>query len=418
MPIEINYFAWEENKGKDDIFSSVYGFVTHGYFSRIKSGNLVCQLVHARGWYPFVSYELLADNENTLISKLNRIVFDYHHIYDWRVFDVSSELANALHSALRKIPKFPGGITDTLIPPKQSYFYHDVLRVSTQPNIDFKRDWSGANFAFDNSEDANLLDDCIQSITEMGEECANGKLWYRDRIEDTFEPFRLLFRKKMKHARYQGKWSTPPPPEYSPWDDQYQIDRNLLNTFYGENLRDNWKRQLDFKFYLPGFMRLLALHNDKNKHGAMFIFEKISETDFPNWDTDEQQALHNYFMALWQYILVYFPPLGIDAYTFTHGVQLTGADVTPYVQHWKQAFHRVEVSRHLAGYIQSLFEQYVGRGEVVLDEVPKILQCWLQEIADGDYFLKRFLEYDGVRPLATEFADASDMLKALMDVGL
>jgi hypothetical protein len=87
------------------------------------------------------------------------------------------------------------------------------------------------------------------------EELTENKYLYRDKVTATFEPFRLMFRKKIKHAKYQGKWSAPALPDYPQLSDKYYYtDLDLLRTFKSENLSDNWKRQLDFRFYLPGFM--------------------------------------------------------------------------------------------------------------------------------------------------------------------
>jgi len=109
----------------------------------------------------------------------------------------------------------------------------------------------------------------------------------------------------------------------------------------------------------------------------LIVFQKIGETDLSSWDDDEREALGNYLNNLWEYVLAYYPPLGMDAYTFIHGVQLTGAEVVPYVNHWKQELHRVEVTRHLAGYVQSLFEACAEQGDSVFGDVPISVRRWL-----------------------------------------
>jgi len=240
----------------------------------------------------------------------------------------------------------------------------------------------------------------------------------RPRLEEAIESYNQAFHNHGKYNKYQGRWKTPT----NTYGYYYTYYRSYLNGFENEDISDDYLRQLDYRHYLPRFLWLIAFQDAhlqvSNRNDSMVVFQKIGETDFSSWDEDEQEALHNYFKALWDYVLAYYPPLGIDAYTFVHGVGLAGADVTPYIEHWKQEFHRVEVSRHLAGYIQTLFEQYVQRGEVIFDEVPKILRRWLKEVAMGSYFLKRFVEYDGVRPFAEEFADASEALDVLCDAGL
>jgi hypothetical protein len=110
--------------------------------------------------------------------------------------------------------------------------------------------------------------------------------------------------------------------------------------------------------------------------------------------------------------------LGLMRIPLFMGVGLAGADITPYIEHWKQEFHRVEVSRHLARYVEILILQIVENGNDRFDRMPINLRDWLRELNEGEYFLHQFMAYDGVRPFAEEFASAHDTLDMLCDEGL
>jgi|GEM_PF-1836369 len=420
MTVEINYFAWEENKHKGDEFASVYTFVKYAPLSRIKNGYLACQVIHQKGWSPWVSYELLAEDANTKVSKLCRIIYSPIHIYEWREYDVPFRKDSAFNSYIQRIPEYQWSDTDYMPPPFQKDWQYLIVRVGTQPDIYFEITPMSSNYSYiSDMTKENLWSLSVMGILNLCDEITNIKKWYRSRVEETFESYRHLFRKKTKHAKYNGKWSRPKPPEYSDWDDRYyKVDREILRSFVDVDLKGNWKSQLDFKYYLPGFMRLLSLHHAENTVGALFLFQKIAETDFPSWDADEQATFHNYLGALMDYILVYFPSISMDILTFIQGVQTIDGDVERYVNHWKSKSGDVAAMRHLAWTVNHVLALYSEIGNDAIEILPDALHDWLREVYADQTFVDLHADYDGVRPFATEFDEAHTALDMLIEAGL
>lgn len=389
----------------------------------------LCSIEYYRGSQPRVLYALYADDEDSPISMLSRstwtlvwIDFNSANIITHSDIEVaiSPEQAEQFHHWLSWFPE-PQPLYIDISHPSKDYEESDNYRVILHKRYGEKSyhcGWGTLDFKLpDHNYDE--WERRVKQLIAAFENLTGNINQIRPRLETAIEVYDKTFHNKGKYSKFQGRWTLT---REERWQYPYTRYKNLMTTFETESLAADELRQIDYRHYLPRFLWIVAFQKIDGYmdrwNDPMLVFKKISETDFPSWDKDEQEALLSYFEALCNYVLIYFPPLGIDAYTFIQGVQLAGADVTPYVNHWKQAFDRVEVSRHLVGYVQSLFEQYIERGEVVFDEVPKILRRWLHDIAEGDYFLKRFMEYDGVRPFVPEFAEASDTLKAMIDAGL
>ena len=387
----------------------------------------LCNIEYSRGSQPRVSYALYAEDENSRISLLSRSTWTINMI-DYRTGDltthsdidvaVSAEQADEFDRWLSWFPEPQPLHMDisfdrwtenvqtyhvTLHEPygEKHYRYGFNTRSFTLPRHSYKQ-WETR---------VNQLIDSFENLTGNINQV-------RPRLEEAIESYNQVFHNHGKYNKYQGRWKITPQYTFIYY---YTYYRHYWYDFIAEDISDDYLRQLDYRHYLVGFLWLVAfedIHLQSEQIDSLVVFRKIGETDFSSWDEDEQEALHNYFMALWDYVLTYYPSLGIDAYTFIHGVGLTGADVTPYIEHWKQEIHRVEVSRHLAGYVEALFREYVESGRGVIDSVPMSLREWLRELGAGDYFLEQFMAYDGIRPFAEEFADASEALTALIDEGL
>jgi len=418
MPVEINYLGWDDEDGMRALFDSIHGYLKDGYSSHIKSGYLVCHLKHVRDPYPAVSYEFLAEDKDAPITKLNRIVFNnhwtYEHvgIYDWQTFDISPELASELHSVIERIPEYRLATSDILI---SGDYYEDILRVDTQPDVCFYRDWGSANFSA-----GKIFDECVYEIVRLGEAIANNTLQYRDYVEATLEPFRHLFRKQIVREKYQVNWSRPTswnPKKLEQRDKVILADRQTLTAFLDVDLHDDLKHQLDFKFYLADFMRLMGLRNYFAPNVGK-VFQKIAETNFRSWDADEQSAFHNYLGALMDYILVYFPSISMDVLTFIRGVQTIDADVERYVNHWKSKSGDVATMRHLSWTANHVLALYSEIGNDAIETLPDALRGWLREVYTDKSFVEWFDEYDRVRPFATEFDEAHTALEILIEAGL
>jgi len=384
----------------------------------------VCQIQYRIGYQPRVFYKLYAKDEHSAITTLTRSIYSLNqgkpvtnsHIE----VELSAEQAEQFHIWLSWFPE-PERLYMDISPGE---WRNDVKNYSVTLHEPYGEKWYSlgwGNLSFRLPRHSyDQWEDNVNQLIDSFEELTGNVNQVRPRLEEAIESYNQIFHKHGKYNIYQRRWKVPT--NTSTYRYYYTYYRSYWYDFVNEDILDDYLRQLDYRHYLVGFLWLVAfqdVHLEQSKRiDSLVVFQKIGETDVNSWEIDEQEALHNYFRALWEYVLTYYPSLGIDAYTFIHGVGLAGADVTPYIEHWKQEFHRVEVSRHFAGYIQSLFEQYIQHGEIIFDEVPKILRRWLKEVAMGSYFLKRFVENDGVRPFAGEFADASEALDVLCDAGL
>lgn len=384
--------------------------------------HIVCRIQYHIGNQPRVFYTLYAKDKQSRITKLTRSIYALDrgktltnsHIE----VDVSVKQAEQFHSWLSWFPE-PQYLNWDIQPGEWGEDIQNYSVTLHEPYGEkwYSLGWGDLSFrlpkhSYDQWETrVNQLIDSFEALT--------GNLnQVRPHLEETIKSYNQIFHKHRKYNKYQGRWETP---TYT-YRHYYKRYRSFFHDFVNEDITSDTSRQLDYRHYLPKFLWFIAFQNVHLQVGeridSLAVFKKIGETDFSNWKEDEQEALHNYFRALWDYVLAYYPPLGMNAYTFIHGLILAGMDVTPYIKQWKQEIHRVEVSRHLAGYVDVLFQCYVKDGVIVFDSVPKILRRWLKEIATGSYFLKRFIEYDGLRPFAIEFADASEALDALCDGGL
>jgi hypothetical protein len=105
MPVEVNYFAWANNKGKSPDFASFFDFVRGSIKERTKSGQLIAQIIYKNGFHPHISYEFYADDEDSPIIKLVWIVVSYRIMYEWNEVDVPIEIATEIDQKLRQLPR-------------------------------------------------------------------------------------------------------------------------------------------------------------------------------------------------------------------------------------------------------------------------------------------------------------------------
>lgn len=400
MPIEINYNY----------------FARRGIEIDINSGYRVAYIAYTYGWRPKVVYIFVAEDDNSPISKIIRYIALRGKLLSLHEADVSEALAQQIDECLLRLPRPKPAIVDYL-PILLAYLHrgYSVELGARYNNISCWKDYGGANFVFEYRTQYDIFYKNLHVIIDLCEELTGNKNYLRHHLEGAVEHFQDVFWGKGKYRKYRKRLRRFPKSELN---HDYRQYHRYLTEFQHENLENDELRSIDFRHGLHGFLWRVAFE-DTDRIGRhtidpMLVFQKIGETDVLSWDDDEREALIAYFDALRDYILTYYPPLSIDMYTFVHGVMATGLDVVPYIQHWKRQFHRIEVSRHMAGYVQALYQAYGEHGDSAFDEVPRILRRWLRELAEGEYFLKRFMEYDGVRPFAHKFADASDTLGVLI----
>jgi len=379
----------------------------------------VCVLRYRKGNQPYVSYGLYADDDSGQITTLVRFAGFEHNSNREDSVDVSYELSRELDALLLRFPDSrPNHSDGHLFGSPLNIDNYDVFLYAKygEKSYHYGR---RSSFVMSNSNFEIWLF-LVKKLLQMFEGLTGNKSQLRPYIEETIEAYKKSFHKKGRHSKYQKRWIEP---QLSDWVYHHVSYRPFFDEFINEDISTDELRQLDYRHYLSSFLWLIAFQNTVRLYkpkpiDAMTAFKRLSETDVLNWDKDEQDALRDYFTALWDYVLTYYPPLGMDAFTFIHGVGLTGFDVTPHIKHWKASMDDISASRHLAGYVRSLYARYVESGAGVFDDVPKMLRRWLHDVGDGDYFLKRYMEYDGVRPFADEYAEASEMLSLLQEGGL
>jgi len=393
--------------------------------------HAVCTLRYRKGNQPYVSYVLYADDDSGLITGLFRRTWikwnrfnegkTYYETTTFRedTVQLDSDIGQKIDQMLLRFPEPKPNYSDghSFASPLHINNYD----VSLYAKYGEKWYQYGRHLSFRMSyTDFDLWLSLVKRLLVIFEDLTGNINQLRPTVEDKVDAYHDAFHKKGKHSKYQRRWTEP---QLDDWVYHHVSYAHFFDDFTDEDLSIDELRQLDYRHYLSSFLWVIAFQKTVVLYppkpiDAMIVFQRLSETHILSWDIDEQDALRDYFDALWDYVLTYYPPLGIDAFTFVHGVGLTGFDVTPYVKQWKSSMDDISASRHLAGYVRSLYELYTEDGTGVFDTVPKILRRWLREVGEGDYFLKRYMEYDGVRPFAEEFAQASDVLNALLKEGL
>ena len=391
----------------------------------------VCILQYHKGNQPYASYTLYANGSGQITTLIRSTWIVWAESEEGKIYyetttfreDTVQVDSDTVQKINRILPRFPE--------PQPSYsdwhMFGSPLNVDNYSLSLYTKDdekhysygHGGSSFSMSHS-DFDLWLSLVKRLLVMFEDLTGNINQLRPIIEDKVDAYHDAFHKKGKYNKYQRRWTEP---QLSTWVYHHVSYAHFFDEFVDENISNDELRQIDFRHYLSSFLWLIAFQKTVVSYppkliDVMTVCQRICETDVLKWDADEQDALRDYFTALWDYVLAYYPPLGMDAYTFVHGVGLTGLDVTDYIKHWKSSIDDVQASRHLAGYVRSLYAQYVESGADVFDDVPKILRRWLRDAGEGDYFLKRYMAYDGVRPFADEYAEASEMLSLLHDEGL
>jgi len=388
----------------------------------MKGKHVVCEFWHYKGYYPKILYTLYADNYSDQIVLLTRGTHTtYYTLHREDVVHIDSATASELDTLLSQFPEPLPHMADVdHFDDPIKYDNYSLTLSGKYGEKYYSYGWSKRSFRLVDNNYRRWLS-LVKQLLQILEDLTGNKNLLKLKVEDKVEALKHSFHKKGKNNKHQ-RWRESP--QYiGSWYRLHMYNQQYFDEFTDEDLSIDDLRQLDYRHYLSSFLWLIAFQYTDDARNpkpidAMVVFQRLSETDILSWDVDEQDALRDYFNALWDYVLTYYPPLGMDAFTFVHGVGLTGFDVTPYVKQWKSSMDDISASCHLAGYVRSLYGHYTEDGADVFDTVPKILRRWLREVSEGDYFLKRYMEYDSVRPFADEFAEASDVIILLYKAGL
>lgn len=129
----------------------------------------------------------------------------------------------------------------------------------------------------------------------------------------------------------------------------------------------SWGTLEDFKYFLPRILELLSLHNNKNEGlteiDCMTICTKLVYSKWKDWELDEQEALEEYFFALFKQVAsspVYLYHTGDSEseiwrhYTYStclfdwlFDFCLTELDIEKFIAYWANAIDLTSVL-HLA----------------------------------------------------------------------
>ena len=95
-------------------------------------------------------------------------------------------------------------------------------------------------------------------------------------------------------------------------NDQKLLRAKLLDKLTSDDLEHfafsaitTWGTTEDFKHFLPRLLELIAF--DKRFYWSGEVISKLADAVFGNWKENEREAINNYFVALWNYVLSQYP---------------------------------------------------------------------------------------------------------------
>jgi hypothetical protein len=104
---------------------------------------------------------------------------------------------------------------------------------------------------------------------------------------------------------------------------------------YSRKAMTTWGASEDFRHFLPRLFELLTAES-KLTTDTEIVFSKLTYGEWTTWDPDEQNAVHRYFLDLWNLILSDEPR---DEYTKIHeflcAIGQAVEDIFPYLDIWE-----------------------------------------------------------------------------------
>lgn len=127
-----------------------------------------------------------------------------------------------------------------------------------------------------------------------------------------------------------------------------------------------WGTEDDFKSFLPMILEIYAFNNSHLWSGDM-LFRKMKYAKFNEWDSQEQDLIHNYCQALWNHLLDSFK----EGNTW-HVSEFIKEVFQPekYLKIWESRLHEVPTLRYLVALINDVYRiHYRGLNAVGVSEV-------------------------------------------------
>lgn len=124
---------------------------------------------------------------------------------------------------------------------------------------------------------------------------------------------------------------------------------------YAFKALSTWGDEEDFRHFLPRLFQI-ASRETIALVDPEILFGKLPYADWRTWPLAEQQALEQYFVALWEYVLVTREP---DPWTHTDtylcAIAQAIAPLHPYLMRWKTHPHPL-AHAHLVAFIEQCGE--------------------------------------------------------------
>lgn len=125
---------------------------------------------------------------------------------------------------------------------------------------------------------------------------------------------------------------------------QYKLEHDTYNTLprYCFHAMNTWGSADDFKSLLPIMLKIYTF--DNSLFSMSGLFGKIERAKL---DEQEQESIHVYCIALWNYILANFKEYEWDIGYFVQNTFYT----EEYLIIWKSRLHEISAFQHLVAFI-------------------------------------------------------------------
>lgn len=399
MVLTVDYYAWQKWRASGNKYLNFlpeYGnspdFIPDGY--------LVCQI------YTLVSvdkvtnalvYALYAENETEPASLLVRCKLTDEDIPLYvDVATISALNAQNIHLLLADLPPKQEGCTEFFPLAHVSYSLHLELGKRYEGK---SYHWTESGYDFSLPENGMThLWMTAEAIIALGEKLTGNKSRMPVAITDAQKQYHEQFLSMSNHQRYADRWLRQPLPD--------------LNDLLAIPIADEM-RWLDYHFYLAqGYLDLIG-----STEQADDVFTLITMIqDFGALSELELTGLDIYLMAVWHYVLAYYPPLVSNSWILLNGIVRIKRNARIYIDVWQSQMDSLHAQFSLADYIIQMSDAYLAGGKQALVNVPPEMRVWLSALHGSDYFTEQYIYYTDAtpHPMTDIFSEASDKLSSVV----
>ena len=151
-------------------------------------------------------------------------------------------------------------------------------------------------------------------------------------------------------------------PKPDPTNELYPLSKHDLEIYYQSKIYDMPLRLIDddimlthgtpeqYKHYLP---RIFEFYFEPEGWTFWLTISYLTLANWFSWDKEEKDAVHNYLMALWHYILIDYQPKGKEysrldlvALECFEALMDVYPDISPFLEKWEQIDH-IQASLHI-----------------------------------------------------------------------